>query len=55
MEYAAGSSSGLLHQPIMFDTNENHGWPLPSATHTTWLEDQQKKIAYTYACHYCSQ
>jgi hypothetical protein len=32
MEYAAESTSGPLHQPIMFDTEENHGWPPPSAT-----------------------
>jgi hypothetical protein len=32
MEYAAGSTSGPLYQPIMFDTEENHGWPPSSAT-----------------------
>jgi hypothetical protein len=32
MEYAAGSTSGPLHQPTMFDTEENHGWPPLSAT-----------------------
>jgi hypothetical protein len=32
MEYAAGSSSGPLHQSTMFDTEENHRWPPPLAT-----------------------
>jgi hypothetical protein len=39
MEYAAGSTSGPLHQPTMFDTEENHEWPPLSATRTTWPED----------------
>jgi hypothetical protein len=39
MEYAAGSTSGPLHQPTMFNTEENHGWPLLSATRTTWPKD----------------
>jgi hypothetical protein len=55
MEYAAGSTSGPLHQPTMFDTEENHRWPPPSATWTTRPEDQQKKVAHTHSCHYCRQ
>jgi hypothetical protein len=55
MEYAASSSSGLLHQPTMFDTEENHGWPSLSATHTMWPEEQPKKVAHTHTCHYCGQ
>jgi hypothetical protein len=39
MKYAAGSSSGPLHQPTMFDTKDNHGWPLLSATNTMWPEE----------------
>jgi hypothetical protein len=32
MEYTAKSTSGPLHQPTMFDTEENHRWPLLSVT-----------------------
>jgi hypothetical protein len=39
MEYAAEGSSSPLHQPTMFDTKENHGWPPPSVTHTIWPKD----------------
>jgi hypothetical protein len=39
MEYTAGSSSGPLHQPTMFDTEDNHGWPPPSASTTTWPKE----------------
>jgi hypothetical protein len=39
MEYAARSTSGPLYQPTMFDTEENHRWPPPSATCTTWPEE----------------
>jgi hypothetical protein len=55
MEYAASSFNGPLHQPTMFDTEDNHGWPPPSATNTTWLGEQQKKTAYTHSYHYYSQ
>jgi hypothetical protein len=55
MEYAAGSSSGPLHQPIMFDTKDNHRWPPPSTTSTTWPEEWPKKMAHTHTCHYCNQ
>jgi hypothetical protein len=55
MKYAASSFSGPLHQPTMFDTEDNHGWPPPSATTTTWPEERQKKMAHTHSCHYCNQ
>jgi hypothetical protein len=55
MEYATGSSSGPLHQPTMFNTKDNHGWPPPSATTTIWPEDRPKKNPSTHTCHYCGQ
>jgi hypothetical protein len=55
MEYTAGSSSGPLHQPTMFDTEDNRRWPLPSATLATWPEERAKKNPSTHTCHYYSQ
>jgi hypothetical protein len=55
MEYAASSSSGPLHQPTMFDTEDNHGWPPPLATLTTWPKEWAKKNPSTHTCHYCGQ
>jgi hypothetical protein len=39
----------------MFDTEDNHGWPPPSATNTMWPEERPKKTAHTHTCHYCGQ
>jgi hypothetical protein len=55
IEYAIGSSSGLLHQPTMFDTKDNRRWLPPLATTTIWLEDWPKKNTTTHTCHYCGQ
>ena len=53
IDYAAGNPTGPHHQPTMFDTEDNNGWPPLPSRQITIDNTEVKKQAGQHRCFYC--
>jgi hypothetical protein len=55
MDYTAGNPRGPHHQPTMFDTDQNNGWPPLPGQEAGRTEGRQLRWAFNHTCWYCEK